>query len=183
MLLTWKLLPLLNQSPSPRVLSVLNGGKEGRMRHDDLHLVQHWSPLAVVGHSTTMTSLAFEYLAKHNRNICFLHVYPGWVRTENFARLSEKASGLVWNTVVMLVRGLVGVLARLFGMSSNDCGQRQAFHLASSAFKPGSWQLTHLSEQAPINDVLKYYKDNYWDEKIWELTVSTFEKVLGDKFA
>ena len=72
----WNLLPLLRQSPRPRVLSVLNGDREKSMRDEDIGLEQHWYPLAVINHTTTMTSLAFEHLAENDNRITFLHAFP-----------------------------------------------------------------------------------------------------------
>jgi hypothetical protein len=66
MRLLWNLLPFLRQSPRPRALSMLNGGKKQRMRDDDVGLERHWSTLAVVTHTTTMTSLAFKHLAEND---------------------------------------------------------------------------------------------------------------------
>lgn len=73
MRLVSNLLPLLRKSSRPRVLSVLNGGKEKAMRDEDLGLEQHWSTISIINHTTTMTSLAFDHLAENDERITFLH--------------------------------------------------------------------------------------------------------------
>lgn len=58
MRLVSNLLPLLSQSQHPRVLSVLNGGKEKAIYDNDIGLAKNWSPIAVINHTTTMTTLS-----------------------------------------------------------------------------------------------------------------------------
>ena len=73
--------PLLNQSPSPHVVSILAGGKEAAMYEDDLPLVHNYGIISCANHGTTMNSLAFEHLAKENPKVAFLHNFPGYVDT------------------------------------------------------------------------------------------------------
>ncbi|KAL8728116.1 MAG: hypothetical protein Q9181_005458, partial [Wetmoreana brouardii] len=75
------LLPLLSRAPFPHVVSVLAAGQEGRIYEDDLSLKHNYGVLACANHGTTMTSLVFEFLAKENPKVAFVHVYPGYVRT------------------------------------------------------------------------------------------------------
>ncbi|RYO97490.1 hypothetical protein DL764_007293 [Monosporascus ibericus] len=81
------LLPLLRQPPEPSILSVLNGGKEASINEDDLGLERGL-----------------------NKEVAFLHVYPGWVRTDKFSRLAAaESSGFAWASVLAFVRGLASV--------------------------------------------------------------------------
>ena len=69
------------------------------MVNDDLGLDTKWSPISVVNHTSTMTSLAFEHLANNDRDndkkIAYLHASPGFVRTTIFSRLTPpESSGL-----------------------------------------------------------------------------------------
>lgn len=77
MWLLLNLLPLLYQSLQPCILSVLNGGREKHIHNKDVSLEQHWSLLTVVNHTTIITSLVFEHLAKNDKQITFLHACPG----------------------------------------------------------------------------------------------------------
>ncbi|MCJ1454548.1 hypothetical protein MMC28_004901 [Mycoblastus sanguinarius] len=180
MRLTSNLLPLLRKSPQPRVLSVLAGGREKSMRDEDIGLEQHWSTRGVIDHTTTMTSLAFEYLAENDKQITFLHAFPGWVRTDIFARLTApESSGVGWRVTLALIRGLVATIMLIFGMSVEDSGERQAFHLTSDRYGPGAWRIGYLSDQVSAPGVLEQYRERGWAEKVWEHTVRVFEKALA----
>ncbi|KIW84129.1 hypothetical protein Z517_03376 [Fonsecaea pedrosoi CBS 271.37] len=74
------LLPLLRLAASPRVVSVLAGGREGRVDVDDLGTPRTTEPSTTAA-AATMTTLFFEYLAAQveNDKIVFLHVNPGVV--------------------------------------------------------------------------------------------------------
>ncbi|KAL9039461.1 MAG: hypothetical protein Q9214_004870, partial [Letrouitia sp. 1 TL-2023] len=99
------LLPLLNQSPAPRVVSVLAGGQERRLITDDLGLKHHFSLLNVIDQTTTMHTLALEHIAKTNPSISFLHVYPGWVQTdimENFFNSKHRLSSTLYQILSVL---------------------------------------------------------------------------------
>lgn len=94
MRLTTNLLPLLRQSPRPRILSVVNGGREKQMRDDDIGLenAQNFTSCAAINHTTTMMTLAIEYLAENDKRITFMHAFPGLVATDNFSRLAAPES-------------------------------------------------------------------------------------------
>ena len=181
MRLVWNLLPLLRQSPRPRVLSVLAGGREKAMRDDDIGLEQHWSTVNIINHTTTMTSLAFEYLAGNDKGIIFMHAYPGWVKTDIFTRLTApESSGVGWRITLALIRGLVTLIMMLFAMSTEDSGERQAFQLTSDRYSPGAWRIDDKSDRISAPGVLEQYRERGWPEKIWEHTVRIFEKTLAN---
>ncbi|KAL8742428.1 MAG: hypothetical protein Q9184_008258 [Pyrenodesmia sp. 2 TL-2023] len=73
--------PLLSLAPNPRTVSVLAGGQEGKINLDDLSLKHNYGVLTCANHGSTMTSLAFEHLAHQHPTISFIHVFPGYVRT------------------------------------------------------------------------------------------------------
>ncbi|CAD6574369.1 MAG: hypothetical protein ASARMPRED_006680 [Alectoria sarmentosa] len=180
MRLICNLLPLLRQSPRPRVLSVLNGGREKSMYDEDIGLEQHWATRAVIDHATTMTSLAFEHLAENDQRITFLHAFPGLVRTDIFARLTApESSGVAWRVVLASVRGLFAILMLIFGMSAAVSGERQAFHLTGDIYSPGAWRIDSLSDQVYASGVLEQYRERGWLEKVWEYNVRIFDKALA----
>ncbi|RDL31189.1 Uncharacterized protein BP5553_09978 [Venustampulla echinocandica] len=182
MRLTWNLLPLLRQSPRPRVLTVLNGGREQPMRDEDLGLEipHHWATLAAINHTTTMTSLAFEHLAENDKRITFVHAFPGWVKTDIFSRMTApESSGVTWKVVLALIQGLVAIVNLFIGISAADCGERQAFHLTSDIYSSGAWRVDQLSEQVITPGVLEQYRERGWREKVWEHTMRVFEKALA----
>ncbi|KAI9687174.1 MAG: hypothetical protein M1822_002585 [Bathelium mastoideum] len=183
MRLLFNLLPLLRQSSHPRILSVLNGGKEVSIRGDDLELQRNWSPFAVVRHSTTMTSLTFEYLAQQEKDMTFVHVNPGWVPTDNFARLTAPVeSSMAWKVFVGALKSVVAILAHLFGTSLEESGERQLFHLTNDGFGLGAWRVGYLSDPAPSNRVLAEYIEKGWPEKVWDHTIHVFDRVSAAEF-
>jgi NAD(P)-dependent dehydrogenase (short-subunit alcohol dehydrogenase family) len=82
------LLPLLNAAASPRVVSILAGGHEAKMNEEDLDLRKpgNYSIISAAVHSATMLTLAYEYLARENPRISFVHAFPRFVATPLFTR-------------------------------------------------------------------------------------------------
>ncbi|KAJ9501881.1 hypothetical protein H2202_002843 [Exophiala xenobiotica] len=176
------LLPLLRQSPNPRVLSVLNGGREKKMYDDDLGLEKHWAIFTVVNHSTTMTSLAFEYLARNDQKITFLHAYPGLVQTDIIARMAApESSGMMWRFTLASFRGLMALLMMVVGLTVEESGERHAFHLTSDTYGPGAHRIGETSDEVTAGGVFEQYRERGWPEKVWEHTVRTFDQILATK--
>lgn len=174
------LMPLLRQSSRPRVLSIPNGGREKALHEEDIGLHERWSPISVINHTTTMTSLAFEHLAETNSRFTFLHSYPGIVRTDIFAKLvAPESSGIVWRITLALIRRLVAILMLCIGMSVEECGERQAFLLTTDRFGPGAWRIDSASEQVSTSGVLERYRQESWSERIWEHTMRAFDTALA----
>lgn len=180
--LVTNLLPLLRQSPRPRVLSVLNGGREKPMLDEDIGLEKpkNFGARAAMNHTTTMMTLALEYLSKSEKQITFMHAFPGLVATDNFSRLTApKSFGLLGKLFVAFISRFVNTLQRLLGMSVADCGARQAFLLTNDEFGPGQvWRIDEKSESVTAPGVLEQYRERGWQEKVWEYTVGVFEKIL-----
>ena len=150
------------------------------MRDDDIGLEQHWSTFNIINHTTTMTTLALEYLAENDKRITFMHAYPGWVKTDIFARLkAPESSGVAWRLTLASIRGLVTVIMKFFAISTEDSGERQAFQLTSDRYGPGAWRIDHKCEQISAPGVLEQYRERGWPEKVWEYTVRIFEKTLA----
>ena len=178
--LVCKLMPLLRQSPRPHVLSVLNGGREKALHEQDIGLEQRWSPIAVVNHTTTMTTLAFEHLAEENKRVGFLHSYPGLVKTDIFARLTPpESSGIVWRVILATIRGIIAVVMLCVGMEVEECGERQAFLLTTDRYGPGAWRINSSSERVFTPGVLQRYREGSWSERIWDHTMGVFDTVLA----
>jgi NAD(P)-dependent dehydrogenase (short-subunit alcohol dehydrogenase family) len=126
------LLPLLRAAPSPRVISVLAGGKEGQLWPDDFLLEKHYSVGNAASASASMTTLFMEELANQepNSRIVFVHVFPGLVtdtnllRTEHFGALMKFVLG--W---------IVMPLLRPFGYTSQEAGERVVFAATSGRFR------------------------------------------------
>jgi NAD(P)-dependent dehydrogenase (short-subunit alcohol dehydrogenase family) len=85
-----QLLPLLNNTaaPSPRIVSILAGGRESPLNEGDLDLLDlsNWSFWNSSVHSTTMGTLALERFANENPRLSIVHWYPGAVATPGLAK-------------------------------------------------------------------------------------------------
>ncbi|KAK2774011.1 hypothetical protein FQN53_003875 [Emmonsiellopsis sp. PD_33] len=172
------MLPLLSSSPQPRVLSVFRGGKENPVVDNDLSLEKSWSALAVINHSATMTSLAFEYLAENHRQITFMYAFPGFVQTSLVTRITPPGtSGIFWGISLAALRGAFLVVAALFGTSTEESGERHAYHLTSNSFGPGAWCIDTCSDKVTSPGVLAQYRERGWPEKVWDHTLRVFEKI------
>jgi hypothetical protein len=133
-----------------------------------------------------MTSLAFSHLSQEesNKDITFLHASPGLVKTDIFARLTApEGSSLTWRILLPVIQGLAGVMYWVLGVSVEDSGERQAFHLTSDKFKPGAWRVDPESEVVPgdVNGVVEKYVDGGLGGTVWEHTAGVFEKVLSSE--
>lgn len=177
MRLTGNLLPLLLVAPRPRVLSVLNGGKEKTLREDDLGLVHNWSPFGVIGQCTTMTTLAFDHLAAQNKGITFVHAFPGFVRTNISSMAAPPGSGTLKRVYVAVVRSLIGVLMVFMGITPEASGERHAFYLTSPVFGSGVSLVDDKSEVVKAPLVLGQYRAAGWPKRVWEFTQSVFDRI------
>ncbi|KAK0748951.1 hypothetical protein B0T18DRAFT_479163 [Schizothecium vesticola] len=186
------LLPLLRNSPRPRILSILNGGKETTLNTADLGLAHpgSWTPFAAIAQTTMMTTLAFEHLARlpGNERVTFLHAFPGLVRTGIGANIVAPPGAGWWQRVrAAVLRGAVRVMMFLMGVDVERAGERGAYLVAGAGpgagpglAEGGAWLVDDKSEVAagPVG-VLERYRAEGWPEKIWEFTVGVFERVLG----
>jgi len=179
MRLTSNLLPLLTAAPHPRVLSVLNGGKETSLREDDLGLEKNWSPFAVINQATTLHTLAFYHLAAENPTVTFVHAFPGLVKTDigTHMRAPDNA-GILKRIYAAMVRGLVATMMFFFGITPRTSGERQVYHLTSSVFQPGVWLLNEHSDVVDAPGVVVRYRESGWPKRAWEFTAGVFERTL-----
>ena len=175
------LLPLLQRSSRPRILSVLNGGNEQALIEDDLGLERNWAPRNIINQSTTMMSLMFERLSSENQQMTFMHAYPGLVKTEIISGMTPLPGATIWNRIMLAsLRGLMAVLMLIVGIEARDCGQRQAFHLTDDTFGPGhAWRINDKSEEVTAPGALAKYREGDWIEEIWAFTARVFEATLA----
>ena len=137
--LVCNLLPLLRRSTRPRILSVLNGGKEGSLQEQDLGLERSWSAMSVVNHTTTMMTISFEHLAAQEPQMTFMHSYPGLVKTDIFTRLTPPAgSGIVWRVALASLRGFVAVLMMFFGLFARGLWRETDLFVDKRQIRSGS---------------------------------------------
>lgn len=185
------LIPLLNAAPSPRVVSILAGGQEGKLNEDDLDLRKpgNYSIPRAAFHSTTMLTLGYEHLARENPRISFVHAFPGLVITPIFTR---EFTGIVRLLVQYIALPFIG----LFAISADDAGARALFYSTSDRYSvsdgtvplaegiekssrtEGGVFLTNDKSESSVNDsqkILADYRARGVDDKVWRHTQEIFE--------
>jgi hypothetical protein len=186
--LTTDLLPLLQNAPSPRVLSVLAGGKERRLLTQDLGLQQNYSFLIAMDQTTTMHTLAFERLATKSPAISLLHSYPGWVQTDIVQNAWYSGTGRArW--LVFFVGWILRLVFSLLATSVDECGERQAFLATISRFSPkhGGFanQVCLVNEKfedgrtRSDQKALELWRTEGMVEKVWLHTMGVFTDALS----
>jgi hypothetical protein len=169
------LLPLIHSSPSPRVLSILNGTKEKAIDETDIGLEKEnaWGIAAVVNHTTLCTSLAFDYLAANDakKHVTFLHATPGFVNTDTpRTTFPSMKDGVIRWALVSTFQVVSGWIIRWYGISAKEAGERHAYHLTNEKLVPGSWRVDKFSDVAKDNKTLERYQERQWGEVVWEFT-------------
>ncbi|KAK6205732.1 hypothetical protein LQW54_008312 [Pestalotiopsis sp. IQ-011] len=134
-LLTLRLIPLLERAPTPRVVSILAGGVEGAISPDDLAMKSpgNHSFAKASGVAATFVTLSMEQLQKQHESIAFVHVFPGLVRTNI---LNTKHFGPAFRFLVGWI--IMPTLGRLVFMSAAEAGQRALYAAFNPAFAVGA---------------------------------------------
>lgn len=194
------LLPLLNAAPSPRVVSILAGGQEGKMNEDDLDLRKpgNYSVVGAAIHSATMLTLSYERLARDNPRVSFVHAHPGFVATPIFSRGS---TGLL----NLLARWIVQPLVNAFAPSADDAGAKALFYATSDRYSVsddgnglvpliegvqksprsggGVFLSNEKSESVDNEKVLADFRARRVDEKVWKHTMEIFDACVAARGA
>ncbi|KAF2119146.1 hypothetical protein BDV96DRAFT_643295 [Lophiotrema nucula] len=183
------LAPLLRKAESPRVVTVLGAGTEGKLFPEDWTLKDHYSLPAAAGSAGSMVTLYLEELAKQpgNEKISFIHSFPGIVGGTGI-----KIEGLPsWAQVVVDWIALPAM--NLFGATVDEAGER-VLYIATSEQFPSKSQgegeagsngqkgtgvyIVHSDSSAiPGNKVLTAHRENGMGEKVWEHTSEVFGRI------
>ncbi|KAK9312070.1 hypothetical protein V1524DRAFT_440462 [Lipomyces starkeyi] len=204
----YNLLPLLSASPSPRVVSILAGGKERTIDIEDLEIRNGYSLAKAVDICTTQTTLAFEELAKSYPMVAFCHVHPGFVTTGIIVRFTETVKGM-WKLLAMLARWTAIPVLQFFGRSIMAAGEWGVFVATSAKYPPaeprqdvgvalskgvgvakstvvgdgkgnGVYRLDNYGESVnnECDSILAGYRADQVGKKVLEETLSVWEKAL-----
>jgi len=196
------LLPLLNKSQVPRVVSVLAGGKEEALDFTDLE-VKNFGVLKAAGNVATQTTLAFEELAECNPNVTFIHKFPGLVSTGLLENLLGTASG-VFAIPATLIKFILLPIVNLIIASPDIAGERGLFVATDPRFVPsvsksksnsevtppknsvytgevgnGVYLLDESDESAPDTAVMQKYREDGSSKKVWEDTKGVWSRALS----
>ncbi|KAH6715305.1 hypothetical protein BKA61DRAFT_480100 [Leptodontidium sp. MPI-SDFR-AT-0119] len=203
----YNLLPLLKNSPLPRVISILAGGQESAIDINDLEVKNDFTFIKAAENGTTQTTLALEELAKSNPTITFIHKYPGFVNSGVLDRLLASASGL-YAIPAAVGRWCILPIVNLFSMTVDEAGERVLFLATSSRYPSstttgtagvelptglqvaeasvtkdgvgnGVYRLGPNDESAKESPVLPRYRQDGVDKLVWEETRAVWERALA----
>ena len=136
---TQQLLPLL-RAASPqisRVVSVLGAGEESAaLELNNLDLRTNFSLSKAAKHTITMTSFAFEEMAKEDPDISFIHSFPGGVKTGYF-----KEAGFV----ISAAFSLLFMLGSPWMVPIGESGERHLYAATSARYPARSGLPTAVS--------------------------------------
>jgi hypothetical protein len=133
----YNLIPLLEKSSSPRVISVLAAGLEGKLDMDDLDRHKNYSVMKATKSAITMTDLMFEEFAKLHPTISFIHSHPGKVGTHIVDRMLGNIPGVLWYPAQIPRYTIVPLYTHLLCTSPDEAGERILF-LATSGRYPAA---------------------------------------------
>ncbi len=189
------LAPLLRQSPSPRVVSVLSAGNEGQIYEDDW-LFKKRSIAKGLGAPMSMTTLFLEEFARQPENgkMVLEHVYPGWVGDTGF-----KIYGLPWLVEKVVFGWIIIPLGKRLAYTSEEAGERVLFAATSGRFRrlkegmsadgsmvqkgvdgrigSGVYILGAASQTLAANKILKRLQSEGFSKKVYAHTMEEFEKI------
>jgi len=204
----YDLLPLLTESPSPRVISILAGGKEKAIDINDLEVKNDFTFAKAAVNGTTQTTLAFEELAKSYLSITFIHKYPGFVNTGVIARFLGTVTGVL-AIPATIAKWAVLPIVNWFSFTIDEAGERGLFLATSARYPPskpktefvgvelpqevevasssvikdgvgnGVYRLGATDDSEPDGDVLPGYRLDDVGKIVWEETQAVWDRALG----
>jgi NAD(P)-dependent dehydrogenase (short-subunit alcohol dehydrogenase family) len=134
--LLMNLLPLLERSSSPRVISILAASFEGPLNKDDLECRKNYNLIKASRAAATMTDFMFEEFAKQHPTISFIHHYPGEVGTHFLDNTLASASGLLWLPAQIPRYTILPVYTHLMCITPDESGERTLFLATTTRFPP-----------------------------------------------
>ncbi|KAF2159934.1 hypothetical protein M409DRAFT_37825 [Zasmidium cellare ATCC 36951] len=174
------LLPALQQSPRPRILSILAAGHDTILREDDMGLEHNWTIPNFAKQSSTMKTLTFHRFAAQNPAFTLIHTWPGFVLTDVERKPKPGAeTNFLWRWTFPVLRSLGRMVMSLRAIPLEESGQRHAFLLTSEEFGPGVWRFNEYCEPSPRSEALEKYVKEGKQDAVWDFTVATWEKALG----
>ncbi|KAJ5925189.1 short-chain dehydrogenases/reductase [Penicillium verhagenii] len=169
------LLPSLELSKSPRVVSVLAGGQEMMIEEDNLDLKKRFSFSAGNGYPTTMTTLAFEHLASKHPSVSFIHDFPGIVATPLFKKVAGPILG-----------SILGFLSKVVSIPASESGEWHTYLATAPEYKSknaagepsgGSYILNHDGKDVTNQKLMEQFREKDFPSVVWKHTLDTFEKL------
>ncbi|KAH8165535.1 hypothetical protein CIB48_g2693 [Xylaria polymorpha] len=166
------LLPQLRRaSDLRRVVTVFAGGKEGKIFTEDLQ-ANHISVLSSRGHITSTITLALHTLAKQAPEVSFIHVYPGFVKTE----LSRELTGIGAAIGKILFKPVIAYLQ----IPIDETGVDVAVAVDGKV-GGGVYSIDYQAEgtNEGTQEIIRNYIEDNTAEKIWKDTEEEYMRVTG----
>ncbi|PRP84356.1 hypothetical protein PROFUN_07657 [Planoprotostelium fungivorum] len=133
-----ELIPLLTKATEggeeARVLTVLDAGRGGPVRQDDLDLKNSYSLKAAAESALIYNDLMVQKFSEMHPKIAFSHAFPGFVST-GLANKTSFAMRVGFNT-----------LAKLFATRPEVCGEYMTYGITATEYAQG-WHLLGSSAQ------------------------------------
>ncbi len=189
------LAPLLRAAPSPRVVFVGGGGKEGQIWPEDFLLKEHYSLMNAAGVAASMGTLFLEEFAQKrgNEKMVFAHFYPGMVGDTG---MTVNNIGWLFQT---LLNWLIVPIMKTFGYSAKEAGERVLFAATNGRFrrlqgnasaegtliqqgsngKVGSGMYLVQADSSVVteNKILKQMKSEGMGQKVYDHTMEVFDRI------
>ena len=131
------LIPLLERSASPRVISILAAGFEGPIDPEDLERRKNYSFSKASLGAATMTDLFFEEIAKQHPTISFIHSYPGKVGTHYIDHMLGSITGPLWYPALIPRYTIIPIYTHCLCITADEAGERTLFLATSARFPAG----------------------------------------------
>ncbi|KAK9320599.1 retinol dehydrogenase 14 [Lipomyces orientalis] len=198
------LLPLLrNATDLRRVVTVFAGTKEGTIHTNDFQ-GRNGSMLFLRGHFSSMMTFALEAVAKNAPNVSFIHVYPGFVKTN----YGNDLKGPMFTVLRAVFDAVFLVIGPLIATPVNETGERQLFFATSARFPEGGesaaagvpgpkgvtvargtngksgsgvYSITNDGETAPhkVEQLLDKLRKDSTAHKVWSQVEEEFVRITG----
>jgi hypothetical protein len=202
------LLPLLTESPLPRVISILAGGKEKAIDINDLEVRNDFNFAKAAANGTTQTTLAFEELAKSYPSVTFIHKYPGFVNTGVIGRFLGTVTGVL-AIPATIAKWAVMPIVNWFSFTIDEAGERGLFLATSARYPPskpktefvgvelpqgvevanssvnkdglgdGVYRLGAVDDSEPDGNVLPAYRLDDVGKTVWEETEAVWDRAIS----
>lgn len=179
-----KLMPLLNQSSDPRVISVLSPGQEGTVNLSDLGLLdpRNYSFWGSMKQGVTMMSLTMKEMSRANPRVSFMHTNPGFVSTDVHYKLADSWTGFMALFGWVLKRILLPLVS-LFTWTAEEAGQVGLYELTDEKYNASAGQnffrLRENGEEEKASSILSKYEGNGMVKEVWDHTLETYDRVLA----
>ena len=159
------LLPLLNKSEDPRVISVFSAGvhKPYTDYNNDMELINNYDLSNAANACGMYNDIAVDKMSEENPNVSFIHIAPGIVKTDWGKELN------------FIFRGLAQTYLYFKGVTVEECAEAMCDSIYNEKFKaPGYFLLNKHAE--PVNKCSEHDRAR---DIVWKKTNEVINRVLS----